>query len=167
MYSYAIPVLTHALKSLSAILDKAAAYATERKIDPNVLTAGRLFPDMFPLNRQVMIACDLAKGCCARLAGIDNPVFEDTETTFEELKARIAKTLAFLDSVEEADFDGAQSREIRFKAGPNEIEFIGVDYLKEWVYPNFFFHMTTAYNILRHNGLAVGKLDYLGAALKG
>lgn len=167
MYSYSIPVLTHALKSLSAILDKAAAHAEANKIDPGVLASGRLFPDMFPLNRQVMIACDLAKGCGARLAGIDNPVFQDTETTFGELQERIAKTLAFLDGIAEQDFADAATREIRFKAGPNELQFVGVDFLREWVYPNFFFHMTTAYNILRHNGVAVGKLDYLGAALKG
>lgn len=166
MYSYSIPVLTHALKSLSAILDKAKAHAGERKIDPIVLSTARLFPDMFPLNRQVMIACDLAKGCGARLSGTDNPVFEDTETSFDEVQARIAKTLAFLEGISESAFAGAEDRIIKFKAGPNELEFVGVNYLREWVYPNFYFHLTTAYNILRHNGVSLGKLDYLGAALK-
>ena len=162
MYPFSIPVLTSSLVSLSAILKKAQSYADENKIDETVLTSGRLYPDMFPLSRQVQIVCDMSKGCGSRLAGVDNPSFEDTETSFDELLERVQKTIDFLESLSESDINASGSKEIKFKAGPAELEFIGENYLREWVYPNFYFHLTTAYNILRHNGLAIGKLDYLG-----
>ena len=157
-----IPVLTSGLVSLSAILKKAQTYAQENKIEETVLTSGRLYPDMFPLSRQVQITCDMSKGCGARLAGVDNPGFEDTETSFDELLERVQKTIDFLDSLSESDINASANKEIKFKAGPAELEFIGENYVRDWVYPNFYFHLTTTYNILRHNGLAIGKLDYLG-----
>lgn len=162
MYSSSVPILVKYLNSLSALLKKGEDWAAERKIDEKVLTSARLFPDMFPFSRQVQIACDAAKGCGARLAGVDVPSHEDTETTFAELRERVAKTVAFLESLPEAKFEGSEDRQIRIKAGPRELEFIGRDYLRTWVFPNFYFHMTTAYNLLRHNGVPVGKLDYLG-----
>ena len=162
MYSSSVPVLSHYLKALSAILGKAQQYAAEKNIDDKVLTGFRLYPDMFPLARQVQIACDTAKGCGARLAGVEAPKFEDNEGSFAELQQRVARTLDFLATLEPEQIDGSEERRIVFKAGPRELEFIGRDYLLSWVYPNFHFHLTTAYNILRHNGLAIGKRDYLG-----
>ena len=167
LYSITIPVLAHNLQNLSAIIDKAQAYASESKIDETVLTSARLFPNMFDFSRQVQIACDMSKGCGARLAGVENPSFEDNETTFDELKQRIAKTVAFLKSLPEDAVNAALGKEIKFKAGPSELSFNGLDYVREWVYPNFYFHYTTAYNLLRHNGLAIGKPDFLGLKPQG
>jgi hypothetical protein len=162
MYSSSVPVFQHYLKSLSAILKKGSDYATEKKVDDKVLTNSRLYPDMFPLSRQVQIACDVAKGCGARLAGVDVPKYDDMEVTFEELQARINKTIEFLGSLDAAAIDGAAKKEIKMKSGPRELEFVGDQYLRTWALPNVFFHVTTAYNILRHNGVTVGKMDYLG-----
>ena len=162
MHAFSIPVLSHTLGSLATILKKAQQYAQEKNIDETVLTSGRLFPDMFTLSKQVQIACDLSKGCGARLAGVDNPSFEDTETSFDELIERVQKTIDYINSLSESDINDSGNREIKFKAGPAELAFKGENYLREWVYPNFYFHVATAYNILRHNGLAIGKLDYLG-----
>ncbi len=162
IYDASVPVFTRMLGNLSAILDKAAAFADAKKIDPLVLTSARLAPDMHPLNRQIFIATDMAKGCAARLAGMDPPKFEDVETTIPELKARIAKTIDFIQSVGAAKFEGADERIVTIKAGPTELSFPGSAYLCGFVLPNFYFHLTAAYAILRHNGVDIGKMDFLG-----
>jgi hypothetical protein len=161
MYQASVPAFQRGLRALDAILDKAAAYAGERKIDPAVLTSARLAPDMHPLSRQVHLLSDTAKGACARLAGLPVPSFADTETTFPELKARIAKTLDFIATVKPEQVDGSEGRDISLKAGPRELAFKGQDYLVTFALPNFYFHVTAAYAILRHNGVPLGKLDYL------
>jgi hypothetical protein len=161
MYQASIPAFQRALAALDAILDKAAAYAEERKIDPAVLTSARLAPDMHPLNRQVQLLSDTAKGACARLAGLPVPSFADTEMTFPELKERIARTLDFIASVTPDQIDGSEAREITLKAGARELSFVGQDYLVFFALPNFYFHVTTAYAILRHNGVPIGKRDFL------
>ncbi|TAK92447.1 MAG: DUF1993 domain-containing protein [Burkholderiaceae bacterium] len=162
MYTASMPAMKRMLSNLAAILTKAEEYAASKKIDPSVLLGARLYPNMFPLLRQVLIASDHAKGCAARLAGIDVPKYEDKETSFAELQARIAKTIDFIDSVRPEQFVGSEERDIELKAGPNMYQFKGQDYLNQWALPNFYFHLTTAYAILRHNGLEIGKSDYLG-----
>ena len=162
MYQASAPRFAAMLKNLSAILDKAAAHAEARKIDPLVLTAARLYPDMFPLSRQVQIACDGAKGAMARLAGVEIPKHEDAEKSFEELKARIAKTVAFIESFQPAQVDGTEDRDIVLKLRGKDVSFKGMPYLLGFAYPNFYFHVTTAYAILRHNGVELGKGDFLG-----
>jgi uncharacterized protein len=164
MYQASVPSFQRTLKALDAVLDKAVANAAERKIDPAVLVNARLAPDMHPLSRQIQIATDGVKGCAARLAGVEVPSFADTETTFPELKERIAKTLAFIATIKPEQIDGSEARDISLKAGPRELNFKGQDYLLFFVLPNFYFHATTAYDILRHNGVPLGKLDFLGAA---
>ena len=150
------------LRNLSVLIDKAEAHCTAKKIEPSALTTARLFPDMFPFTRQVQIACDTAKGAVARLAGVDIPKHEDTEQTFAELKARIAKTLDFIESIPAAKIDGSEDREIVLPMRSGERRFKGMQYLLGFAYPNFYFHVTTAYNILRHNGVEVGKQDFIG-----
>lgn len=162
LYTASIPVAIRALGNLSALLQKGAAFCEEKNIDGLVLTSARLAPDMYPLSRQVQIACDVSKGCGARLSGTESPKHEDTETTFEELQARIAKTIAYLETLAAGSIDGNEDKEIRFNAGPYELEFTGESYLNTFVLPNLYFHVTTAYNILRHNGVAIGKMDFLG-----
>jgi hypothetical protein len=162
MYQASIPVFVRMLGNLSAILDKAEADATARKIDLAVFVNARLAPDMHPLSRQIQIATDGVKGCAARLAGVEIPSYPDTETTFEELKARITKTVAFLESFTPAQIDPSDERTITLKIGPNEMSFPAADYLLNFVLPNFYFHVTTTYAILRHNGVDVGKRDFLG-----
>lgn len=162
MYNASIPVLLRMLGNLSAILHKAEAYAAERKIEPSVLLKARLAPDMLPLVSQVQIASDSAKGCAARLAGIDIPSYADTESSFAELQARIAKTQAFLESIDAAQLEGSEGKSITLNFPGMGLKFSGQDYLLNFVLPNFFFHVTTAYAILRHNGLDIGKLDFLG-----
>lgn len=162
MYDASVAVLQPMLGNLSGILNKAETHAAARKIDPAVLTSARLFPDMFALARQVQLTTDFAKGVGARLAGIEVPKYEDTETTFPELRARIAKTSAFLASLKPAQFEGADRREVTLTAGGKPRTFTGSDYLLRFAMPNFFFHMTTAYNILRHSGLEIGKGDFMG-----
>lgn len=162
MYQASIPVFVRMLGNLSAILDKAAAHAEVKKIDPSVFITARLAPDMYPLSRQVQIAADVAKGCAARLAGIDVPSYEDNESTFPELQARIAKTIAFIQSVTPEQIDGSEEREITLKFGSKEFHFLGQPYLLNFVYPNVYFHITTTYAILRHNGVELGKADYVG-----
>lgn len=162
LYAASIPQFRQALLNLSNLLKKGEEYAGSRKIDDSVLTSARLFPDMFPLARQVQIASDTVKGGAARLAGVELPSFPDTEVSFAELQERIAKTIAFLDSLREEQFEGSERRQIRIKAGPRELEFKGQDYLLSWVLPNLYFHVCTAYNILRHNGVEIGKRDFLG-----
>jgi hypothetical protein len=162
MYQASAPRFANMLKNLSALLDKAQAHAEAKKIDSVAFTAFRLYPDMFPLTRQVQIACDTAKGAIARLAAVEIPRHEDTEQTFAELKARIAKTVAFIESVKPAQVDGSEGREIVLKLRGQDVKFSGLQYLFGSAHPNFYFHVTTAYNILRHNGVEIGKRDFLG-----
>jgi hypothetical protein len=162
MYQASAPRFAHTLSNLSAILDKAKAHAEAKKVDELVLTSSRLYPDMFPLSRQVQIACDTAKGAVARLAGVEIPKHEDTEKSFDELKARIAKTLEFIATVKPAQVDGTEDKQIVLKLGGNDMTFKGMQYLLGFAWPNFYFHATTAYDILRHNGVEVGKRDFVG-----
>ncbi|OGA38364.1 MAG: hypothetical protein A3G26_07200 [Betaproteobacteria bacterium RIFCSPLOWO2_12_FULL_65_110] len=162
MYQASVPRFVNILTNLSAILDKAQAHVEARKIDPTALTAYRLFPDMLPMTRQVQIACDSAKGAVARLAGVDIPKHEDTEQTFAELKARIAKTIEFVQSIKPAQLDGTEDKDITLTVGGKDTTFKGMQFLLGRALPNFYFHVTTAYNILRHNGVEIGKRDYLG-----
>ena len=156
------PRFAHMLRSLGALFDKAQAHCEAKKIDPLALTQFRLYPDMFPLTRQVQIACDTAKGAVARLAGLEIPKHEDTEQTFAELKSRIAKTVDFIESVSAAKLDGTEDKEIVLKMRAGDMKFTGLQYLLGFAYPNFYFHVTTAYDILRHNGVEIGKRDFLG-----
>ena len=163
LYITSVPVFKQMLGGLSGILAKADAHAVARKIEPNALLQARLFPDMFPMLRQVQVACDFAKSVSARLAGVEVPSFADTEQTFTDLQARIEKTLAFIDSLTPQQYDGSDTREIVTQAGtPKEKRFTGQSYLLNYGLPHFFFHVTTAYAILRHNGVEVGKKDYVG-----
>jgi hypothetical protein len=164
MSQASIPVFEVGLNVLSSLLDKAEAFASAKKIDPSVLLNWRLAPDMFPLTRQVQIATDQAKNGSARLAGTEPPRFEDKETTLDELKARLAKTLAFLKTLDRKAIDASTDREITFPLGPNDKGHMkGADYLCHFVVPNFHFHLTTAYDILRHCGVDLHKRDYIGA----
>lgn len=165
MYQASAPRFVNMLNNLSTILTKAEAHAEAKKIDPAVLLSSRLFPDMFALTRQVQIACDNAKGPVARLADIDVPKHEDNESTFAELQARIAKTIAFVQSIKPEQIDGSEDRDIVLKLGSEETKFKGLQYLLGFAYPNFHFHVATAYNILRHNGVDVGKRDFIGNPL--
>jgi hypothetical protein len=162
MYQASAPRFVNTLKNLSAILDKAQAHVEAKKIEPTVFTHCRLFPDMFPMKRQVQIACDTAKGAVARLAGVEVPKHEDSEETFAELKARIAKTLDFIQTIKPAQIDGSEERNIHLKLGPREVDYKGMQYLLGFALPNFYFHVTTAYDILRHNGVELAKRDYIG-----
>lgn len=162
MYHYSISPLKRALTNLAAVLQKGLAHAEAKKIDPGVLLNSRLFPDMYPLVKQVQIATDMSKGAAARLAGIEIPKYEDNEATFEELQARIEKTLAFIETIQPAQLEGAEQREITLPIREVELKFNGEDYWLTWAQPNVYFHITTAYNILRHNGVALGKRDFLG-----
>jgi hypothetical protein len=162
MYQASVPVLVRGLTNLQAILGKAEAHAAEKQIDPSVFIGARLFPDMLPLVRQVYITTDTAKGCAARLAGIEPPKYDDVETTFEDLHARIQKTIDYLKEFNAAQIDGSEERSITLKMRSGPIEFTGLSYLLQFVLPNFYFHVTTSYDILRHNGVELGKLDYLG-----
>jgi hypothetical protein len=163
MYQVSIPVYIRMLTNLSAILDKAMAEAEAKKIDLSALTKSRLAPDMLPFTFQVQTATDHAKGSAARLAGIEPPSFPDTETTFPELKARIAKTIDFLKTVKPEQIDGTEERKITLKLRPGEFHFTGQSYLLGFALPNFYFHVTTAYALLRHNGVELGKRDFIGA----
>jgi hypothetical protein len=162
MYQASVPVLARTFKNLAGILTKAEADAAARKIDPSVFINARLAPDMHPLSRQVQIASDAAKGGVARLAGIEAPSFPDTETTFPELQDRIRKTIDFVQSVSAAQIDGCEEKPILLKFPGGEISFVGQTFLLNFTLPNVFFHVTTAYDILRHNGVALGKADFLG-----
>ena len=163
MYATSIPPIRRSLTSLRTIVEKAAAHAEAKKIDPLVLTGARIAPDMFPLSRQVQIATDHAKGACARLAGIEVPSFADTETTFPELQARIAKTLEFVKSLKPAQFEGSAERDVTLTIAGQKITWKGNIYLNHFALPNFYFHATTTYAILRHNGVEVGKRDFMGS----
>ncbi len=164
LYDSLVPSYTTVLTGLSIVLAKGAEFAVERKIDPSVLLASRLAPDMFALTRQVQIATDNVKGSIARLSGQEVPSWPDTETTFEELHARIAKALELIKVANRADFEGADTRVLSVKVGPTVREFTGADYFFTFAQPNVFFHATTAYAILRHNGVPVGKRNYHGQA---
>jgi hypothetical protein len=163
LYDFSIPALTRGLTNLSAILDKAAAHATAKKFDSVVLAQARLFPDMHPLVRQVQIACDTAKGAGARLAGIEVPKHEDTEVTFADLKARVAKTVDFLKTINAAQLKDAESRSVELKFPSGTLKFTGASYVTDFVLPNFYFHLSMVYALLRKNGIDVGKGDFLGA----
>ena len=163
MYHASAPVFIRALQNLSKVLAKAHDNAATRNIAFAVLAESRLAPDMHPLMRQVQIASDMVKNGAARLAGTDIPSFPDTETTYEELQARIAKTVTFLEGFSEPQFDGSENREIVLKFPGREITLTGADYLTLFVLPNLYFHTTTAYAILRHNGVPLGKMDFMGA----
>ena len=164
MYNASIPTFEIGLNALSAILDKAEAYAEAKGIDPTVLLIARLFPDMFAFTRQVQSACDQAKNGGARLADTDPPKYEDNEKTIAELKARIAKTVAYVKTLDARKIDASADREITFPLGPNNKGHMkGADYLNHFALPNFYFHLTTAYDILRHCGVGIGKRDFLGA----
>jgi hypothetical protein len=162
MYQASVPVFVRMLGNLSSILDKAAAHAEAKKIDPAVFIGSRLSPDMFALSRQVQIATDNAKGPAARLAGIEIPKYEDNEKTFPELLQRIGKTLDFLKAIKPEQIDGSEERTITLQLRGNAVTFQGMPYLLTFALPNFYFHVTTAYDILRHNGVELGKMDFLG-----
>ena len=162
LYNVAVPTFVRILNALSAILDKATAYAEAKKIDPNTLLNDRLYPDMFTFTRQVQNACDFAAKTTARLAGVDVPEYANTETSFAQLKQRIATAVSYVQSIKPEQFKGAETRTIKLPMGGNTIELTGEQLFVGVALPNFYFHATTAYNILRHNGLAIGKDDYLG-----
>lgn len=163
MYNASVPVFARLLKNLSGFLDKAVVYADAKKIDHNTLLTARIAPDMLHFIKQVQIATDNAKGCVARLAGVDVPKYEDNETTFADLKARLAKTIVFLESIKPEEIDGSEDKDIVMNFGPEKkLEFKGLNYLLSFASFNVFFHVTTAYNILRHNGVDLGKKDFIG-----
>ena len=162
MYQASVPRFVNILGNLSNILDKAQDHCDAKKLDPATLTGFRLFPDMLPMAKQVQIACDTAKGVVARLAGVEIPVYEDNEKTLAELKARIAKTIAFIQTVTPAQIDGTEDKAIVTKRGDKETHYKGMQFLLGHAVPNFYFHVATTYNILRHNGVEIGKRDFLG-----
>lgn len=163
LYDVSIPTFLHTLHSLKNILEKAAAHADTRKFDPNVFAASRLFPDMLPLSRQVQIATDAAKGAAARLSGTEPPKFEDNETTLADLILRITKTIDYLQSFKAEQFEGSETRVITVKTPRMTFNFTAVDFVRHWALPNFFFHTTTTYALLRQGGVEIGKADFLGA----
>jgi uncharacterized protein len=162
MYQAAIPPMVRALNNLAAILEKGEASAIARKIDPSVLIASRLYPDMLPLVKQIQIASDVSRRGAARLAGVEAPSMEDSETSFPELIARLKATVAYLETLTPAQIDGTEAKAIALPMGKITLDFEGLPYLVGFVLPNVYFHVTTAYNILRHNGVEVGKQDFLG-----
>lgn len=162
IYEAAFPPVIRTLETLGTLLDKTAAWCETRKIEPADILAYRLAPDMYPLARQFQLASDSAKGMAARLAGIEVPSYPDTETTIPELKARLAKTIAFVGSIAPAQVEGAEDREVVLKMRSGEVRMKGRDYLANFVQPNLYFHAATAYGILRHAGMPLGKLDFLG-----
>ena len=166
MFDASIAPLKRALNNLSHILKKAEAHADAKSIEHAVLLNGRLFPDMYPLIRQVQIATDMSKGAAARLADLEIPKYEDDETTFEQLQARIAKTLAFIDTIKPAQLENAENCAVTITVRKADLHFTGQAYLFDWVLPNVYFHVTTTYNILRHNGVELGKPDFLGPRSK-
>lgn len=162
MYLASVPSMIKTLSNLRALLEKAAVHAEAKKIDPSVLVNARLYPDMFPLSRQVQIATDMAKGAASRLAGKEVPKYEDNETTFPELVARLDKTIALLETFKPEDIDGSEDKTITLPLRDRTLTFKGLTYLLDYALPNIYFHTTTAYSILRHNGVEIGKKDFLG-----
>ncbi len=161
IFQASVPLFLHTLKSLKVILQKGLAYQEAKKLDPSVLPNSRLFPDMLPLIKQVQIASDAAKGAAARLAGIEPPKFEDNETTLNDLIARVEKTIDYLQGFKAEQIDGSESRTITITTPRGSFSFQGEHFVRHWAVPNFFFHVTTAYNLLRHNGVELGKADFL------
>ena len=162
LYDVSIPVFTLSLNNLSAILDKAESHGEAKKVDPKVIPQTRLIVDMLPLSAQIQIACDTAKGAAARLAGVEAPKHEDTEATLPELKARVAKTLDFIKTIKPEQLQGAETREVVLQFPQTTLKFNGLNYLTNFALPNFFFHVTMAYALLRKNGIDLGKRDFLG-----
>lgn len=162
MYQATVPPITHSLNNLIAILEKGAAHAEAKKIDPTVLINSRLYPDMFPLGKQVQIASDIARRGVARLAGVEPPAFADKETTFPELIDRLQRTIAYLNTLTPEQIDGSEEKAIDLPVGAETMTFQGMPFLLYFVHPNVYFHVTTAYDILRHNGVELGKMDFLG-----
>ena len=162
MYQASVPRFVNALKNLSHILEKAQAHAEAKKIDPLILASSRLYPDMLPLTKQVQIASDTCKGLVSRLAGVEIPSYEDTEKTLVDLQARVTKTMAYVESFTPAQIDGTEDKDIVVKRGEKETHYKGMQFLLGHAIPNVYFHITTTYNILRHNGVEIGKSDYLG-----
>lgn len=162
MYQASVPALSHMLGNLRSILQKAAAHVEAKKLDPSALINFRLFPDMFPLSRQIQIATDMSKSCVARLAGQEPPKWDDNETTFEQLLARVDKARDYVKGFKPAQIDGSEERDVVLKSPRGEMKFKGEPFLNHFVLPNFYFHCTTAYNILRHNGVELGKMDFIG-----
>ena len=162
MYQASVPRFVSILSNLSNILDKAQAHVDAKKLSDASLTAFRLFPDMLPMTTQIQIACDAAKGVVSRLSGVEAPVFEDNENTIAELKARVVKTIAFIQTVSAAQIDGTEDKDIVVKRGEKETHYKGMQFLLGHAIPNFYFHISTAYAILRHNGVEIGKRDFLG-----
>ena len=163
MYEASVPVFTQILNSLAAIIDKAETHANEKNIDPAALLQARLYPDMFPFTRQVQVATDFAKGCSARLAGVEVPRYEDTEKSFADLRERIARTVAFISDLPRDAIEASDQRDIVTGSGAKMREFKGQDYLVHYAMPHFYFHATTAYALLRHNGVEIGKKDFIGS----
>lgn len=163
MYEASVPVFNQILNSLAAIIDKAEIHANEKNIDPAALLQARLYPDMFPFLRQVQVAADFAKGCSARLAGVEVPRYEDTEKSFAELRERIARTLAFINGLPRDAIEASDQRDIVTGSGAKVREFKGQVYLVHYAMPHFYFHATTAYALLRHNGVDIGKKDFIGS----
>ena len=163
MHALSVELFTQALGNLCFVLEKGAASAAQRKFEPAVLLSARLAPDMLPLTRQIQIASDIAKNAVARLAGQDPPRFEDTETTIEQLRARLGRTIDFLKSVPASALEGSETRDITVPVGERKLQFKGLDFLQRWAIPNVFFHVVTAYDILRHNGVDLGKRDFLNS----
>lgn len=166
MYKASVPVCIHMLRNLAAILKKGEEFAHTKGFDPDVLFNSRLAPDMFPLSKQIQIATDVAKGCGGRLAGVDAPKFDDDENSYAGLYERIEKTIAFLEPLSAEQIDGTEEKAITLELPNMTVNFTGMEYLQNFVIPNLYFHVTTAYNILRHNGVDVGKLDFLGGLPK-
>ena len=164
MQAMSVELFAYSLGNLSHVLEKGAASAAARKIEPAVLLASRLAPDMLPLTRQVQIACDISKNCVPRLAAKEPRKFEDNEKSFEELRTRIAHAVDYMQSFPSSDFEGAEDRDIKLPAGERTLEFKGLDFLRHWAIPNVYFHITTAYDILRHNGVELGKRDFIAGS---
>jgi hypothetical protein len=162
MYTMSVPIFKRMLNNLSAVLDKAVAHIEARKIEPAALLAYRFYPDMLPFTKQIQIACDMAKGCAARLGGIEVPKYDDNESSFSQLQARIQKTIAFIDSVDRQSIEASAEKEIVFPIRGSTVQLSGHDYLTKNVLPNFYFHATVTYAILRHNGVELGKRDFIG-----
>lgn len=167
LYEASIPAFLLSLGNLQKILEKAVAHAEARKFDPNVFASMRLYPDMLPLARQIQIASDAAKGAAARLTGTEPPKFEDNETTLADLIARVAKTIDYLQGFKPEQFTGAEERAVAIKTSRNQFNFKGLDFLRHWAVPNFYFHVTTSYALLRHGGVDIGKADFLGQVPQG
>ena len=162
LHQVTVPVFVRTLTNLKAVLEKAKAHALAQKIEESVFLNARLYPDMLPLSRQVQIATDIARGCAARLAGLEPPPYEDKEQTFDDLSARVTRTIEYMKALDPAQFEGGEAREITRPVRGEPHKFMGINYLQQFAMPNVFFHTATAYGILRHNGVPVGKVNYLG-----